>query len=87
MVHVLEEMKKSIGTIGASLTSCSVPGKNVQIKLSFQVSIVNGGSIVGGETMFRLEDDEFELGLGIHGEAGVKRIKVNILNLSSLNFK
>jgi dihydroxyacetone kinase len=27
MVHVLEEMKKSIGTIGASLTSCSVPGK------------------------------------------------------------
>jgi dihydroxyacetone kinase len=31
--------------------------------------------------MFRLEDDEFELGLGIHGEAGVKRIKVNSLNL------
>ena len=27
MVHVLEEMKQSIGTIGASLTSCSVPGK------------------------------------------------------------
>ncbi|XP_046637973.1 triokinase/FMN cyclase-like [Daphnia pulicaria] len=55
MVHVLEEMKKSIGTIGASLTSCSVPG---------------------GETMFRLEDDEVELGLGIHGEAGVKRIQM-----------
>jgi dihydroxyacetone kinase len=26
IVHVLEEMKQSIGTIGASLTSCSVPG-------------------------------------------------------------
>lgn len=26
--------------------------------------------------MFRLEDDEVELGLGIHGEAGVKRIQV-----------
>lgn len=32
--------------------------------------------------MFRLEDDEFELGLGIHGEAGVKRIQVNHLNLT-----
>jgi dihydroxyacetone kinase len=51
------------------------------IKVSFQISIVNGDSIEGGETMFRLEDDEFELGLGIHGEAGVKRIKVNRLNL------
>ena len=53
MVHVLEEMKQSIGTIGASLTSCSAPG---------------------GEVMFRLGDDEVELGLGIHGEAGIKRI-------------
>ena len=26
MIHVLEEMKSSIGTIGVSLTSCSVPG-------------------------------------------------------------
>lgn len=28
IVHVLEEMKQSIGTIGASLTSCCVPGNN-----------------------------------------------------------
>uniref|UniRef100_A0A0P4ZC34 Triokinase/FMN cyclase n=1 Tax=Daphnia magna TaxID=35525 RepID=A0A0P4ZC34_9CRUS len=55
IAHVIEEMKQSIGTIGASLTSCSVPG---------------------GEVMFRLEDDEVELGLGIHGEAGVKRIQM-----------
>ena len=26
--------------------------------------------------MFNLADDEVELGLGIHGEAGVKRIQV-----------
>jgi dihydroxyacetone kinase len=49
------------------------------IKVSFQISIVNGDSIEGGETMFRLEDDEVELGLGIHGEAGVKRIQVTII--------
>ena len=29
MINVLEEMKRSIGTIGASLTSCSVPGIKV----------------------------------------------------------
>jgi dihydroxyacetone kinase len=32
--------------------------------------------------MFRLEDDEFELGLGIHGEAGVKRIQVLFFNIN-----
>lgn len=31
---------------------------------------------LGGQVMFHLEDDEVELGLGIHGEAGVKRISV-----------
>jgi len=50
----LEEMKLYIGTMGASLTSCCVPGA----------------------AMFHLPDDEVELGLGIHGEAGVKRIKM-----------
>lgn len=30
--------------------------------------------------MFHLPDDELELGLGIHGEAGVKRIKVTDIN-------
>jgi dihydroxyacetone kinase len=28
--------------------------------------------------MFNLADDEVELGLGIHGEAGVKRIQVKL---------
>jgi dihydroxyacetone kinase len=50
--------------------------------MSFQVSLVNDGFIKGGETMFRLEDDEVELGLGIHGEAGVKRIQVLFFNIN-----
>ncbi len=37
--------------------------------------------ISGGEIMFRLEDNEVELGLGIHGEAGVKRIEVLFSNM------
>ncbi|XP_069118569.1 triokinase/FMN cyclase-like isoform X4 [Argopecten irradians] len=43
------------GTIGLSLTPCSIPG--------------SGSS-------FQIADDEMELGLGVHGEAGVKRTKL-----------
>ncbi|XP_021491728.1 triokinase/FMN cyclase [Meriones unguiculatus] len=45
---------KAMGTLGVSLSSCSVPGS---------------------KPTFELADDELELGLGIHGEAGVRRIK------------
>ncbi|XP_041326350.1 triokinase/FMN cyclase [Pyrgilauda ruficollis] len=46
---------KVTGTLGLSLSPCSIPGS----KPSFQ-----------------LAEDEMELGLGIHGEAGVHRMKV-----------
>ncbi|KAG9475721.1 hypothetical protein GDO78_003891, partial [Eleutherodactylus coqui] len=45
----------SAGTLGVSLSPCSVPGS--------------------GPT-FKLGSDEIELGLGIHGEAGVQRYKM-----------
>ncbi|XP_011366895.1 triokinase/FMN cyclase [Pteropus vampyrus] len=46
---------KAMGTLGVSLSSCSVPGSR---------------------PTFELAADEVELGLGIHGEAGVHRIKI-----------
>ncbi|NP_001338908.1 triokinase/FMN cyclase isoform d [Homo sapiens] len=46
---------KAMGTLGVSLSSCSVPGS---------------------KPTFELSADEVELGLGIHGEAGVRRIKM-----------
>ncbi|GAB1302187.1 Triokinase/FMN cyclase [Apodemus speciosus] len=46
---------KTMGTLGVSLSSCSVPGAT---------------------RTFELAADEMELGLGIHGEAGVRRIKI-----------
>ncbi|XP_037373618.1 triokinase/FMN cyclase [Talpa occidentalis] len=46
---------KNMGTLGVSLSSCSVPGS---------------------KPTFELSADEVELGLGIHGEAGVRRIKM-----------
>ncbi|NWW34043.1 TKFC cyclase, partial [Panurus biarmicus] len=58
----LDEIEKKVmaatrvmGTLGLSLSPCSIPGS----KPSFQ-----------------LAEDEMELGLGIHGEAGVRRMKV-----------
>lgn len=34
--------------------------------------------IPGSKASFHLADDEMELGLGIHGEAGVRRVKVRL---------
>ncbi|CAL1539418.1 unnamed protein product [Lymnaea stagnalis] len=55
MVSSLNVIKMKMGTIGLSLSPCSVPG--------------SGPS-------FTLQADEMELGLGVHGEAGVRRMKI-----------
>uniref|UniRef100_A0A8C5Q3U7 Triokinase/FMN cyclase n=1 Tax=Leptobrachium leishanense TaxID=445787 RepID=A0A8C5Q3U7_9ANUR len=53
--QVVKEASAGLGTLGVSLSPCSVPGS--------------------GPT-FQLAADELELGLGIHGEAGVRRDKM-----------
>ncbi|XP_051632970.1 triokinase/FMN cyclase [Manacus candei] len=55
IVEKVTVASKAMGTLGLSLSPCSIPGS----KPSFQ-----------------LAEDEMELGLGIHGEAGVRRMKV-----------
>uniref|UniRef100_A0A2C9M2E0 Triokinase/FMN cyclase n=1 Tax=Biomphalaria glabrata TaxID=6526 RepID=A0A2C9M2E0_BIOGL len=55
IVSYLNLVKSFLGTIGLSLSPCSVPG--------------SGPS-------FSLQSDEMELGLGVHGEAGVRRMKI-----------
>ncbi|XP_012863269.2 triokinase/FMN cyclase [Echinops telfairi] len=51
----VSEVANVMGTLGVSLSSCSVPGS---------------------KPTFELSTGEVELGLGIHGEAGVRRIKM-----------
>ena len=51
-----------VGTLGVSLSPCSIPGS---------------------APSFQLPNDELEFGLGIHGEAGVKRAKVGSLQVIS----
>ncbi|KAM4617884.1 triokinase/FMN cyclase isoform 1-T4 [Discoglossus pictus] len=55
ILSIVESAKTRIGTLGVSLSPCSVPGS--------------------GPT-FHLAADELEIGLGIHGEAGVRREKM-----------
>lgn len=55
IVKRVSAVTKAMGTLGLSLSPCSVPGS---------------------KPTFQLADDEMELGLGIHGEAGVRRMKV-----------
>uniref|UniRef100_A0A8B9CWP0 Triokinase/FMN cyclase n=1 Tax=Anser brachyrhynchus TaxID=132585 RepID=A0A8B9CWP0_9AVES len=56
IVKRVSAVAKAMGTLGLSLSPCSVPGS---------------------KPTFQLADDEMELGLGIHGEAGVRRMKVS----------
>lgn len=56
IVSTLNEALKGIGTLGVSLSPCSVPGCL---------------------PTFELPLGEMELGLGIHGEPGIKRSKVS----------
>ncbi|KAG7256361.1 hypothetical protein CRUP_034792, partial [Coryphaenoides rupestris] len=55
IVAMVTEVLKGIGTLGVSLSPCSVPGCLPS---------------------FELPPGEMELGLGIHGEPGIKRSKV-----------
>ncbi|NWV10063.1 TKFC cyclase, partial [Ptilonorhynchus violaceus] len=55
IVEKVTAAAKAMGTLGLSLSPCSIPGS---------------------KPSFRLAEDEMELGLGIHGEAGVRRMKV-----------
>ncbi|XP_033917506.1 triokinase/FMN cyclase [Melopsittacus undulatus] len=55
IVEKVSAATKGLGTLGLSLSPCSVPGS---------------------KPTFQLAADEMELGLGIHGEAGVRRMKM-----------
>lgn len=55
IVNRITAATNGLGTMGVSLSPCSVPG---------------------AKPTFHLADDELELGLGIHGEAGIRRTKM-----------
>ncbi|XP_005408222.1 PREDICTED: bifunctional ATP-dependent dihydroxyacetone kinase/FAD-AMP lyase (cyclizing) isoform X2 [Chinchilla lanigera] len=55
IIELVNAVAKAMGTLGVSLSSCSVPGSR---------------------PTFELAAGEVELGLGIHGEAGVRRVKM-----------
>ncbi|QFK70201.1 dihydroxyacetone kinase subunit DhaK [Pradoshia sp. D12] len=53
---IAEKAAENVKSIGAALTSCTVPAK--------------------GTPTFKLEEDEIEYGVGIHGEPGIRREKL-----------
>ena len=77
-------VKPNLGTIGLSLSPCVVPGRQCQIwkkyiKRSDEIrNVVNILGLLGrADPSFVLSGEEMELGLGAHGEAGVKRVPVD----------
>lgn len=58
IVNECRLINNSIATIGATVSSCTVPGSGL---------------------LFEIGPDEVDIGVGIHGEAGVRRTKVRIV--------
>lgn len=55
VAKIANQVAQNVGTVGFSLSPCSIPGKS---------------------PAFTLGPDEIEVALGIHGEAGVSRMKI-----------
>lgn len=58
IVNECRLINSSMATIGATVSSCTVPGSGL---------------------LFEIGPDEVDIGVGIHGEAGVHRTKVRII--------
>ncbi|XP_067849828.1 triokinase/FMN cyclase isoform X1 [Heptranchias perlo] len=69
LAGAMSEMGKSLDEIVARL-------KTTLSKLGTMGICLSPCSVPGAGPTFHLEMDELELGLGIHGEAGIKRIKM-----------
>ncbi|GCC29157.1 triokinase/FMN cyclase isoform X2 [Chiloscyllium punctatum] len=77
---LIHKMAGTMSEMGMSL--CEIVEKlNVALgKLGTMGICLSPCSVPGSEPTFNLEADELELGLGIHGEAGIERIKMMSAN-------
>lgn len=61
---------------GMSLLDIVNESRVINTKMATMGSAVTACTVPGQGTLFELAADEIEIGLGIHGEAGVLRTKV-----------
>lgn len=74
---VVEKIVGAAAERGAGLAECAALGKQINAATgSMAVALSSCTVPAAGQPTFSLGDDEMELGVGIHGEAGRERVKM-----------
>lgn len=74
---VVEKIVGAAAQEGASLKQCQKLGEKVNAKTaSMGVALTSCTVPAAGKPTFDIQDDEMEMGVGIHGEPGRKRLKL-----------
>lgn len=74
---IVEKVVGSLAETGASLKACKALGEKVNLNCSsIGVALTSCTVPAAGKPTFNIENDEIEMGVGIHGEPGRKREKI-----------
>ena len=74
---IVEKVVGSLAETGASLKTCKALGEKVNLNCSsIGVALTSCTVPAAGKPTFNIENDEIEMGVGIHGEPGRKREKI-----------
>lgn len=74
---VVEKVVGAAAEAGADLARCKVLGEKVNARTrSMGVALTSCTVPAAGKPTFTLADDEMEMGVGIHGEPGRRRVKI-----------
>src|SRR5204862_4675893 len=75
---IVERLVGAAAEQGASLDDCLALGKDVNARTrSMGVALTSCTVPAAGKPTFSLGEDEMEMGVGIHGEPGRRRVKLS----------
>ncbi len=78
---VVEKMVGALAEQGGDLSACQALGQRINAQTrSMGVALTSCTVPAAGTPTFEIGDDEIEMGVGIHGEPGRKRIKMKSAN-------
>ena len=78
---IVEKIVGSLAETGALLDECKKLGDHVnKMSASMGVAFTSCTVPAAGKPTFEINDDEIEIGMGIHGEPGIKREKIRKAN-------
>ncbi|KAJ9585035.1 hypothetical protein L9F63_020626 [Diploptera punctata] len=80
---ILKLITGELAEQGKSLSELVATSKKLLSCLATYGVGLTACSVPGSGPLFKIGDDEMELGLGVHGEAGIKRVKFESINVGT----